>query len=371
MNKALAILAIVLMSTNLGPWVQAEGQGPENLSPIETIEWETDATESSSTSSESVETTAEPVSSEEAATEYSSESSLPADLPQVSQAQDLLKVLQDQTVNKTAQYYLVNFNQGQVELNLAAIMPMGDFAYLTLQKPPYIPSTLLVKLAEQEVDQAYIPLDSLITYVTDAINNYPEIYQDSPVMDFYVYAQEHYADLESKLLEIQAEDYSLNANYQEIQEIQEFLMTVLAEFMDQHGEQLSYEKDQGADILTLEGDLSTYFTEIAVKHLMDYPDLMEKFSFLGEGTVGTLSFNYDKYQIGMGLLVNLAEDRTQALEFYLQPGQADFALPTEDNVYTEQELNDLVGFEVLKGIRQFEDQVSLDQFNIEGESHEN
>lgn len=376
MRKQLKAVLSLFIVLNTLPLMPVQGQGSENLSPIETVDWEISETETSSAkessqaSQESVKNE-ESVISEETVNEFSTEATLPAELPKVDQAQDLLKVLQNNEINKTAQYYLVNFNQGQVALNLAALMPMGEFAYLTLQEPPYIPSTLLVQLADEKVTTAYIPLDSLVTYVTDAINNYPEIYDESPVKEFYVYAQEHYADLEGRLLEVNAEDYGLNQNYQEIQEIQDFLMVVLAEFMDQQGAQLSYEKDQGADILTLEGDLSSAFTEIAVKHLMDYPELVEKLSFIEQGLVGTISFNYDKYQIGMGLLVNVAEDQTQALEFYLQPGQAEYTTPSSDTVYTEQAFNDMVGFEVLKGIREYEDQVGIEQFNLEGEANGN
>lgn len=344
----------------------------ENLSPIEKIEWGIE--ESTQTSQEettledtNLEAKTENITTLETQPKVTTEGQVSQNLPKVENPLELLDIIRDPALQTSSNYYLVNFTEQNVQMDMIAYMGQGDYGYLTYQQPPYMPRTLLVKTNQDKVEDVYMAIETLITYATDAINNHSEVYEKSPIMDFYVYAQEHYQDLTKKYIHLDSTFDDAQDKYIQVQKLDDFVLELLTAFLKDYQDKVEFQAEQNTGVLNLEGETSEQFTSLFKQYQETYPELDPILNNLEKGIQGTLTFNYSSYEIGIGLLSQVSDGQTNGLEYYIKPVQADIEIPNPDQIVSDQKFVDLVGFDVLSQFQEFEDTIQIEQFNLEGE----
>ena len=361
MKKIILILSMLSLFTLSTQNIGVEGREVENLSPIETIDWGIGGNQTETTEVETQKSYTEESNSEEETATWSQDNETVLASPE-----DLVEAILMAGSETSVNYYLVQIDQEEVDIVLKALVNQGEYGYLTKQIPPLIPETFLIRTNQSGVEEAYLPIDTLINYTTDAINKYPNVYETSPVKDFYVFAQENYQKMSNKFVDVNIEDYELQDSYQEINNIRPYLLEVLQEFIEVNDEKIELQELDGKLSLILEGELSQSFTEIAHELQANYPDLADFFKLFDQTIEGTITFDYQNYEVGMGLLSNVSETKTNALEFYVQSVQTEIVHPQAESIYSKEDFNQLIGFDPLIEIPEFESQVDINAFKVEG-----
>lgn len=370
MSKLAKFILIMACILNLSHISNIFAQG-ENLSPIESIDWGLQTKEE--TNSEKVEPEIsskeliEETSKEELNPLITTEASGQNTLPKVTNPLELLEIINTEGVQTSSNYNLIHFINGGVQMAMKAYVNQGDYGYLTYQEPPYMPRTLLVKANNGQIEDSFMSVESLVTYATDAINNYPDIYESSPIMDLYVFAQENNQDFLNKYIQLDPDFDGAKEMYQEVNKLDAYFLNLLTDFLQDKQSQLESGPDPNVAVLNLEGDLAEQFTQQLQDLQADYPELDRLLSNFEQGVQGTISFNYASYEVGIGLLSPAADGQTNGLEYYIRPVQLNVEIPDPESLLSEQEFVDLIGFDALSDFQEFESNVELESFNLEGE----
>lgn len=379
MKKYLSILCVIMLA-----FILPHGMAAENLTPIESVEWGQDGNGTSPTGENNGASGTENMDE----TDTTSQQSLPpvttgienlpstgesgetgagiSKLPLVESPQDLLQIIKAHLNQVSAQYYLINYNEGKMTLDGKALTLGPNAAYLTYQKPPYIPVTLLVQSQDNQPNQEFIPMETLTAYVSDALNSFPNVYAGTIVEEMYVYAQKNYPRFQSQFVKVDENFLQVKTVYEESVALNHYWVAVLEDFFKQHPD-LPFVADKGVDTLMLQDDLAGQFTEIAQSHQADFPELSTLFANFQAGFEGTLSFDYQKYQIGLGLLSIVDNNRTDGIELYIQPVEAEIKLPEPGSILTMAEFRQQFGKDFFTGLDSLNATLKPEQFESEAE----
>lgn len=331
----------------------------ENLSPIQILDW---GLETESFIESSVES-----ANDETVDVMTTETSDQMTLPEVTSPLELLEIIRTPGVQTSSNYNLIHFINGGIQMSMKAYVNQGDYGYLTYQEPPYMPRTLLIKAKKGQIEDSFMSVESLVTYATDAINNYPEIYEISPVKDLYVFAQESNKDFFDKYVLLDPDFDGAKEMYQEVNQLDAYLVDLLSDFISDHEADLEVGENPNLILLNLNDALSEEFSKLAKVFREDYPELDYLLTNFDQGVQGTLSFDLTTYEVGLGLISPVADGQTNGFEYYIRPVQLDVDIPNPEDIFSEQDFLDLLGFDVLNEIQEFEADTPIESFNLEGE----
>ena len=362
MNKR--IIIVTLLGLNLLQTVSVFAQG-ENLSPIETIEWVTPKTDQEQEDA-SVNNNEEIQESNETE-EISQEGQVESDSELFSQIKDIWQAIQESQTHLASDYYAVSIQGETIVVDAQGLLSKEGNCEFTTQKAPLLPETYFIQVEDDKLMRQWVSLDSLINYVADAINTFPEQYAGSPIEDFYIYAQEHMGELEGKYVEVDLQE--TEDNYSSYVQINNFFKEVIDIYINEYKDAIQQdakEIDGGLIEMTLTPDINKIIQDVKT----NYPESAEIEQLTAAEVEGNLVINRDNNEISLSLLNEISQGEHYGIEFYIQVPQQDPMSPGEDEIMTQEELTRMVGFDVVKSIQEFNASLNLEEMQVSEESNE-
>lgn len=340
----------------------------ENISPIESIEWDTGATsesvemseesEAESQSTENLEAasgeTEEPAQEDSAKEEDSMAEASESSLEEVSTPQELLNRLINGNDTKVLQYTVFDLMAGQIQGIQKVLMYGDNYAYLSRNEPPYLPQSIMFEVdAEGTPQRVFVSLEDVMKYAADAMTIFPESYAGTVVEEFYQYSQEHAAELENKFVELDLSE-ELLADYQEANQLNQWLLQAVASWMDTEGIDATRVSEEGADLFQIEQDeaLHQQFNEIAQGKASDMNAIADFTGNFTEGYFGSVSFAYALNELGVALLNQPNETADTGLEYYLNIADVSFYPIEDEQILSQEAFEELLGFEFLQALQE-------------------
>lgn len=340
----------------------------ENISPIESIEWGTGVTsesvemseesEAESQSTENLEAasgeTEEPAQEDSAKEEDSMAEASESSLEEVSTPQELLNRLINGNDTKVLQYTVFDLMAGQIQGIQKVLMYGDNYAYLSRNEPPYLPQSIMFEVdAEGTPQRVFVSLEDVMKYAADAMTIFPESYAGTVVEEFYQYSQEHAAELENKFVELDLSE-ELLANYQEANQLNQWLLQAVASWMDTEGIDATRMSEEGADLFQIEQDeaLHQQFNEIAQGKASDMNAIADFTGNFTEGYFGSVSFAYALNELGVALLNQPNETADTGLEYYLNIADVSFYPIEDEQILSQEAFEELLGFEFLQALQE-------------------
>lgn len=370
-KKRHPILFVLIMLVNVALTSQA-GVMAENISPIESVDWLEESSESVGEESsqeeneevieimesESPEESSETVETDDAASEEESQAS--TNSLDTSNPLAFLESL-SQFDRRTVEY--VNFmSEGEnVEMVSQNTLIDGEKFYTAQLIPPFLPQALFLQSDGEAVQSAHLSLDDLIKYSADALNTQPQIYEGTVVEEFYSFAQENYDALVGKVVEVDPATNDLAGSTLEVIRIESYLTEVALEWLGREEVLAAFESNELGEQVLINGDLATSFNEIAQAKQANYPELAEFFEVF-VNVEGTINADYSNGVFGFGLLVPNSEDNITGLELYIAQSQGEIIDFADEIVFTYDEFSELVGSDVIQQINELESGLTADQF---------
>ena len=362
MNKTIKKWLICLTVLALLPVTSIKA---DNLTPIKRIEWKGSNSEASTEEpSMDLEETMEAEESPEGEQERT-DSAEELSTDQISHESPLEFVKTLSRVKQRSLEY-VSFAKGEETMSLLShtLHKDGDRYFIAQVYPPFLPYTQYVESDRQSIQQAYLSIDELKAYAADALEQQPQIYQESPVAQLHDFFQQNEAapDLSDKCLVIDPQNSRLGPIVMDMFTIETFLMDVIEEWLAYDSVNEAFMETELGIQVDIHGANGELFNQIAQERMSNYPGIesfMEQFS---QGIAGTLMINYDKNLLGLGLIAEATDELVTGSEIYLEASED--ALPpfTADQLMTTDQFNELVGFDVLKEVNEFEASLTADQF---------
>lgn len=357
----LTVASLSLLGLSFGPVLAVDGR--ENISPIESVEWiggqeaesspEEDLSLEEETGLEESSFEEETTVEESEATEEEVNTSEPAAfVSDLSQAD--LKMIE-----------YVSFATLGEEFELTSINMLRDQNkfYSARMTPPFLPQAKFFSSEDgQSIDQAYMSIDDLIKYAADSLNTQPQIYEGTVVEDFYVFSQEHFAEMEGRVVLLEDfEDIVLEDSLL-LTQIESFITDVAVDWLSEESVQNAVMETELGLQYTINEENGLLFNEIADRYEADYPDLAEIFALYEEGYEGTMTIDYESGQFGIGLLYNSSEELLSGLELYIRQSDAGIIDFTEEIIYDYDAFVEFVGFDVIAEFQALEASLTADMF---------
>lgn len=344
----------------------------ENISPIQSIDWadesQDESTEEISSSEESLSDEDE-VASQEGGTEQSDEelieeaaqSDTIADSElNTSDPRQFLESLA-QRDQRTVEF--VNFmSEGEnVEMVSQNTLMDGNKYYTAQLIPPFLPQALFLKIDEDGNQLTHMSLDDLIKYTADALNSQPQIYEGTVVEELYTFAQDHYDEIEGRVVEIDPTTNTLTESIIEITRIEAYLTEVTLEWLGQEGVLDAFEANELGEQILINDDLATSFNDIAQSKQADYPELSDFFEEF-VNVEGTMNVDYTNGVFGFGLIIPGEGEDLKGIELYIAQSQGAIIDFSEDIIYTYDEFSEFVGSDVIQQIKELEESLAVEDF---------
>lgn len=344
----------------------------ENISPIQSIDWadesQDESTEEISSSEESLSDEDE-VASQEGGAEQSddelieeaAQSDTTADSElNTSDPRQFLESLA-QRDRRTVEF--VNFmSEGEnVEMVSQNTLIDGNKYYTARLIPPFLPQTLFLKIDEDGNQLTHISLDDLIKYTADALNSQPQIYEGTVVEELYTFAQDHYDEIEGRVVEIDPTTNTLTESIIEITRIEAYLTEVTLEWLGQEGVLDAFEANELGEQILINDDLATSFNDIAQSKQADYPELSDFFEEF-VNVEGTMNVDYTNGVFGFGLIIPGEGEDLKGTELYIAQSQGAIIDFSEDIIYTYDEFSEFFGSDVIQQIKELEESLAVEDF---------
>lgn len=362
MKKIILALGVILISL-IRPMMSIAQE--ENLSPIETIEWGNN----SSTSIEDTEINAQPNESETSLNQENSED-ISTNQNVSNKILEIWNAIQTSSDFQASDYYAVHVIDDQIQVNARGMLRNDQTGEFTTQKAPLLPETYLIEMNGNQVVHQWISLDTMVNYVADAINMYPEQYANSPVEKFYIYAQEHLEELKGKYVEINSSD--LNSEIEKYYLLNDFFKEVINKYLQQYPETLDQnakEVESGVYEIVINGEFKNIMNSIAEENT-SIQNIEEIKDLISEKLEGSIIVNTQINEIGISLLNEMNESEKYGIEYYIQVAQNDPLIPTQDLIVSQAQLTEMLGFDVITEINAYNQELNIDEMLPMEESHE-
>lgn len=325
----------------------------ENITPIESVEWGTQTEEASEeVDEEIVEEVAEESIEETQDTTVTIDTSSPlAFLEGMSQ-------LDPRSVE-----YVYFVSEGEaMNARSQNSLKDGEKYYTAQLTPPFLPSAVFFKSDRQAIQEAYLSVDDLIQYAADALNTQPQIYAETIVEDFYVFAQENYEDLQGKVVQLDSTEMPLNQDNLEMLRVEDYLTAVSLEWLSHEEVQNAFEENEMGQQVMINGEIGALFNEIAQAKQADYPELSEFFAEAASDIEGTINVDYTNQVFGIGLVATNGQEQVTGMELYLLANAGKIIDFSEDIIFSQDEFKEFVGFDAVQEITEFEASLTPDMF---------
>ena len=361
MSVAVVSLAVPMLVSTI---VQANA---ENITPIETIEWPGEETKPAESTTQEDTSQIEENTGEGTHQELTSESQVEivTDIDTSSPLAFVESLIQQN--QRSIEY--VSFAQGLESVNVLShtLYKQADRYNAIQMYPPFLPYSEYFVASEGDISSTYLSLDDLLTFASDGLNQQPQIYEGSPLEDFYTFAQENITQIEGKFVEVSTEEARLAPIVSEIFVIEPFITDVLLEWLSDESVSAQFvETDLGFQ-LDIVGPVGDTFNQIVEAKRAEYPGIESFLEQFTEGITGTVLLNYEKNIIGLGLISEASDEVVSGAEIYIELSEKEVATFEEANVITRDELNAEIGFDILEAIQEFEGTLTADMFvNTEG-----
>lgn len=336
----------------------------DNLTPIKRIEWKGSNSE---TSTESLTDTEEATEADESSEgeQEGTDSAEELSIDQISHDSPLEFVKTLSRVKQRSLEY-VSFAKGEETMSLLShtLHKDGDRYFIAQVYPPFLPHTQYVESDRQSIQQAYLSLEELKAYAADALEQQPQIYQESPVAQLHDFFQQNEAeqDFSDKCLVLDPQNSRLGPIVMDMFTIEAFLMDVIEEWLTHESVNEAFVETELGIQVDIHGANGELFNQIAQERMGNYPGVesfMEQFS---QGIAGTLMINYEKNLLGLGLIAEVTDELVTGSEIYLEASEDAIPPFTADQLITAEQFNEMVGFDVLKELNEFEANLTADQF---------
>ncbi|MGX7106178.1 hypothetical protein ACWOBE_00120 [Hutsoniella sourekii] len=334
-NQTLAILSTLLLTFPV-PSVLAE-----NISPIETIEWEaSDSKEEAGFSAEEASSSTEANSVQEEQTPAS-----------------FYHHLLEEVLPYVYNYKLFNLAGEQTQMLEQALVYDGQYYYVTETDPLGLTINYLVQVDDQgQVTAAYLATDDLVTNAINAYNFNTDHYKQTAIGQLVetIQAMEESDSqaLAGKFIDVSDKGEDFQRIYDQTQAMHHFLEeTFIAWLEAEDRSNLLETNDQGEKIkIESSPEAHQQFNELVQKGVEKYGQKQPFLNNFTTGLLGETQFGYKINELAIALLTDTrdSQDQPQGIEYYLQPMEGiSFDQVSDQTSLSWEAFNQAVGFDYL------------------------
>lgn len=342
------VLSVVAQSTPEG--------GAVNISPIEQIEVDFGLEESE----EPEKTEAEPIESEaevsEEKPEENTDESSQAEESKVTTSDfdpeipyTMVEALIQNRAHSTSDLTLFeNVSEDDFYEKTRAYIRDESIYYMILIEGEALPEMYLLSTEDQNIQRSYIAVDDLMSMTAELLNTDSETYAGTIVEEFYLASQDNAETFMGKFVEnTEQKSEAYQTEFLETIALDELLLKVIIEWLqDENVQDTGLPVDDGI-VFGLDETTEPLFAELFSEYSQDYPEL-ERISALFEtGFQGNIALNFDLMELGVGLV-----GEGGGVQYFLRLEEFEIPEPTEEQLYSLDEFNELVGFDVIEGLDQ-------------------
>lgn len=350
------LLSIFYLNPLLSVVAQSSSQdGVVNISPIEQIEADFDLMESGETEETVEEITESVVSESEVPEEVSEETSdteenkesisdFDPEIPHT-----LVEALQQNREHSTSDLTLFeNVTEDEFYEKTRAYIRDESIYYMILIEGAALPEMYLLSTENESIQHSYVAIEDLMSMTAELLNTDPEAYAGTVVEEFYLASQDNAETFMGKFVEnTEQKSEAYEAEFIETIALDELLLTVIAEWLQNEAVQgTGLPVDDGV-VFGLDETTEPIFTELFDQYSQDYPELERISAMFSTGFQGNIALNFELMELGVGLV-----GEGGGVQYFLRLEEFEIPEPTKEQLYSVDEFNELVGFDVMEDLDQ-------------------
>lgn len=325
-------------SVNISPIEQIEVDFglEESEEPAESVESESEVTEE--TSEESTEETSQTEDSEVATSEFDPE------IPYT-----LVEALQQNREHSTSDLTLFeNISEEEFYEKTRAYIRDESTYYMILIEGEALPEMYLLSTEDESIQRSYVAVDDLMSMTAELLNTDPEAYAGTIVEDFYLASQDNAETFMGQFVEnTEQKSDTYQTEFLETIALDELLLKVIIEWLqDETVQGTGLPVDDGI-VFGLDETTEPIFAELFNQYSQDYPELERISAMFETGFQGNIALNFELMELGVGLV-----GEGGGAQYFLRLEEFEIPEPTEEQLYSSEEFNELVGFDVIEGLDQ-------------------
>lgn len=345
------LLSILLMFNIFSlPISQIKAQ--ENLSPIESVDF--GANQENQSSEKTEETGVEPEEETDSMQESEAEGSDEKEKKSFKNPLDFVSHIESGLSQSSGHHVVFEIVNGETKSSQRSYLRDNDIYSIEDLGLDYLPYNVFLKVDKGELKEAYLSVDNLINYAQRMLEENPDA-KDSVIEEFVDKSKDHLDELKGKAIQVEA-DTSDNQRAYSIVELNELLLKVTKEWIQDEAVKEKGKAMESGIAFELDETTGAIFEELVNQYKDDYLTLEPILSLFDEGYRGTVSFAYEKNEIGFGLVGGIDENIQKGLEHYVSLQPIKISLPEEDNILTPEEFHKIIGLDYLSELDKINDQ---------------